>query len=392
MPEQSHPPYAPTATFQPRQLNRWLDINAQNGPLSRTQTYITLPAFSIAFTWRGYSDIVAAFNFEGPNNFSFRLNYITPTAPNYTLCVMWKDGNNITYRYSLWRAAGDVIFSDITPYTGQLIKKNFRFEVWSTASTPAVNLSPINIYTSVLGILDYRYGLDSTLITTDGLVTLFGALASPVSPLPNNGQNELLNHFISTANFAGTTWTSINDITAITSAGAIQSAFVSGPYVYETITTTGAGLSGATSGSSTVNFVCMVFYADGSSGILCKYNNSPTVSTTATGITVGTDIVPYPFGIGHVYFMFVDFVDGLVSFYDVLSVGNVVQTGITPSVPTGSTTLQILDAGSTIKVIEMFSYFNLQAIQPLIDYITTEYSNFNLPLIFPANSSPQQNP
>lgn len=57
------------AVTQPRQLERWLDVNPVT-QLTRTQAYITLPAFSIEYVWLGYSDIIASFNFEGPNNFS----------------------------------------------------------------------------------------------------------------------------------------------------------------------------------------------------------------------------------------------------------------------------------------------------------------------------------
>ena len=74
MPLQTQPPYLPTARVQPRQLNRWLDINAQNGALKRTQTFISLPTFTqAASSWNGYSDIVVAFNFEGDNNFALKV-------------------------------------------------------------------------------------------------------------------------------------------------------------------------------------------------------------------------------------------------------------------------------------------------------------------------------
>ena len=71
MAESFHPPYVPGSLAQFRTLNRWLDINAQNGPLERTQTYIILPAFNVNSFWPGFDDLVLAFNFECPNNFSF---------------------------------------------------------------------------------------------------------------------------------------------------------------------------------------------------------------------------------------------------------------------------------------------------------------------------------
>ncbi len=73
MPEFAHPPYVPGSLLQWRTLNRWLDINAQNGPLGRTQTYIILPPFNVNTVWPGYDNLVLAFNFECPNNFSFTM-------------------------------------------------------------------------------------------------------------------------------------------------------------------------------------------------------------------------------------------------------------------------------------------------------------------------------
>lgn len=161
------------AITQPRQLQRWLDINPVS-QLTRTQAYITIPSFSIANTWMGYSTIVATYNFEGPNNFSLKaLTGLLPTTPNYLLCVMWIDGSGNTHRYALWTGVGEVMpFAEVL-YTGQLIKKNFRLEVWSTDNTPLVQVLPINLYTSVLGNVDYRYGSDFVLVGNDGEQTNF---------------------------------------------------------------------------------------------------------------------------------------------------------------------------------------------------------------------------
>lgn len=74
MPQPSSPPYAAGAITIPRQLNRWLDVNTQNGPLTRARYFIVLPAFTVTGTWIGVSDIVAAFNFEATNNFSIPCN------------------------------------------------------------------------------------------------------------------------------------------------------------------------------------------------------------------------------------------------------------------------------------------------------------------------------
>jgi len=130
MPEPSYSPPAdePFARQQPRQLNRWLDVNPV-AKLTRTQRYLTFPLFSVESDWLGYSDIVAAYNYESEKNFTLK-PYDIPVNPNYILCVMWKmDG--VTHRCKLWEDVGEVFFFDVPLYNGELIMKNFRFEVWS---------------------------------------------------------------------------------------------------------------------------------------------------------------------------------------------------------------------------------------------------------------------
>lgn len=133
MPEPSHPPYASESMFQPRRLQRWLDINPQNGPLTRTSTYIVLPTFSQIYGWKGYSEIIVTYNFEGPNNFSLSeiLNQIPINLDCY-LTISWYDSLGNHNRYSLNQDVGEIIYFTVLPYTNQLIKKNFRLEVWST--------------------------------------------------------------------------------------------------------------------------------------------------------------------------------------------------------------------------------------------------------------------
>lgn len=132
--EPLHPPYS---IEPPRQLNRWLDVNSQNGSLTRTEKFVVLPTFTIAAPdWAGYSQIVGVFNYISPNNFSLRTDYIRPTNPNYLLCVMWVDNMGNVFRYKLWDNVGEALFFVVPLYTGQLIKHNFRFEVWTTGLTP----------------------------------------------------------------------------------------------------------------------------------------------------------------------------------------------------------------------------------------------------------------
>lgn len=166
MPEQSHPPYESGALVIPRQLQRWLDVNPQNGPLRRTEKYISIPSFNIVHAWNGYSEIVGEYHFEAPNNFSLKIPHdgdVISLGTNYTLCVSYVNSDNSVVRYSLIRGAGDIFYFDLPVYNGQLIKKNFRIEIWNTSQVTCSDTSTTNIYTSVLGSQDYRYGVDSVL-------------------------------------------------------------------------------------------------------------------------------------------------------------------------------------------------------------------------------------
>lgn len=204
MPDNPRPPYASGAISIPRTLFRWLDINPQNGPLSRTSTYITLPAFNgNNENWLGYSDIVTSFNFEGPNNFSLVAGSIIPISPNYSLCISYRVGGNLV-RYILWLAAGAVMPANFKFYVNQPIKKNFRLEVWSTSQGNATQATPITFYTSVKGQVDYRYGQDTTLVGADAQVSNFSDVANIVQDMVVNVVDHY-NIFTDSYNFSGFT-------------------------------------------------------------------------------------------------------------------------------------------------------------------------------------------
>ena len=174
MPDNTYPPFGGNAgAFTvPRQLNRWLDVNPQGGALRRCQTTITLPAFTAADEWNGYSDIVTSFNFEAPNNFSLTYPFSVPTSPNYVLCVSYRVGT-VVARYLLWDATGSNLNQDITPYTGQPLPKNIRLEVWNTSHGASSQATDIVFMTSKLQNVDYRYGSDAALVGNDGQITAF---------------------------------------------------------------------------------------------------------------------------------------------------------------------------------------------------------------------------
>jgi hypothetical protein len=129
MPAPSNPPFEAGALLQPRQLQRWLDVNKVN-KLTRAETYLEIPAFSIETQWKGYSEIVGVFNFAAGRNFSLK-NLEIPVNPNYVACIAWLDESGNTARYSLWRHTNDVFYFPLEQYRHQRIFGNFRVEIWS---------------------------------------------------------------------------------------------------------------------------------------------------------------------------------------------------------------------------------------------------------------------
>ena len=184
MPEQSYPPYEAGSIVTPRQLNRWLDINPQNGALTKVSTTVTLPTFNVASSWNGYSDIVAAFNFEAPNNISLK-DGVHPANPNFVLCVSYRIGSAVT-RYIVWDAVGSKMNQIITQYTGQPLLKNFRFEIWNTSQGAVSSASEITFTTSKMGSVDYRYGNDVALTKDKGEVDIFTTGLTVPDPIPNS--------------------------------------------------------------------------------------------------------------------------------------------------------------------------------------------------------------
>jgi hypothetical protein len=402
MSESLHPPYVPGSLSQWRTLNRWLDINAQNGPLARTQTFITLPSFSQAVTWLGYSDIVATFNFEGPNAFSLKALSSIPVNPNYCLCIMWIDSNNVTHRYAIWNNVGEVIYAPYPLYTGQLIKKNFRFEIWSTNSTPAVQVLPISFYTSVLGNVDYRYGTDSILVNNDTEVTDFENLNTTIS-LPDINSNVSLidGAGLVIDNITGfmVSWTSNTSTDEFDPTGDIQcetnaqigSALVSGVQFHtDTFMTDGSG-----SPPGVVAFTIKIDYPfdttanfyDNNTGLCFGFNHT---FGKFTGLTTGiSNMSP----VGDVwYIIIIDTLLNKISIYDLV-------TGLLLDTFTGTAT-SLADANvvignlfaSTTEIQRYYTNLTSSEMQNLVEYFFIKYSSpISLPLIFPANSVPQSN-
>lgn len=177
MPDNTYPPPASDvgAVIVPRQLLRWLDRHSQGGAMMRTMTTITVPAFTTTHVYDDHPDITRAFNFEADNNFT--LKAITqPSDVNYALVISWLE-DDLLHSYLLWDSTVTgytaTMAQRLPAYTGQLIKKNFRLEIWNTATELAEQAIPLTLYTSVRGNLDYRFGTDAALSEVESTISDF---------------------------------------------------------------------------------------------------------------------------------------------------------------------------------------------------------------------------
>jgi len=379
-----------------------------------------MPAFNQAVTWQGYSDIVVAFNYEGPNNFTLTGFNIEPSpAPNYCLCVMWKDQYGNVQRYSLWRGVGEIIYEQIPVYSGQKIAKNFRFEIWSTNSSPAVQTTAINIYTSVLGGVDYRYGGDFSLISSDSPCTQFDVGTQGVVSFPTTG---LVAHWRADSNFTGGIWidtvsgiilSPTGSVTQASPAGVnghkvvdLSAGFLTGGGINIPLINTGAQVTviaakkGA-AGGSTLDFFDLT---TSGAGIIVQLQTMPNVTNIGTGYvdtsyyaSQGFQILDGSITTSGEYGNFIQFIQNTSQ----TALSGIQNDNTISAINVGFNGGTVADI-STVQAVPMYiaeifvySGFSSQAeVAQLQLYIAQRYINTNLwslPLVFPSNSSPQPN-
>lgn len=125
-----HPPYG-TTTIQPRTLNRWLDINSQNGPLGRNRGYISIP-FNLITPITG-----PALSISLTNNFGFGAVFFSIIDINNNIIETSPLLNNgDSYEFTTINNAHAIVSSTI-PYLPQLLPSNG----WTGSLTYNVNQS-----------------------------------------------------------------------------------------------------------------------------------------------------------------------------------------------------------------------------------------------------------
>lgn len=100
----------------------------------KLRSYIEIPAFDIANTWRGASEIITRFEFSSAYALSLleKFPIEAPDDANFCPVVSWlKDG--VFYRYKLWENVGEILWLPL--YEKQKITQTYFFiEIWNTDS------------------------------------------------------------------------------------------------------------------------------------------------------------------------------------------------------------------------------------------------------------------
>lgn len=375
--------------IQPKTLDRWLDINPQNGPLRRTETFITLPIFNQAVTWKGYSEIVIAFNFEGPNAFSFLSLSSLPVSPNYLLCVMWKDEYNNVYRYALWQSALAVIYFGLPLYTGQVIRNNFRLEVWSTNSSPAINTTAINFYTSAAGGQDYRYGVDTALVLSDAAVTNFQC-ANVIPPSPPVVATDYFNP-AGILGFGGAfiSWTPSQGTGSVNVA--LNTPTVASTVPVSLINTTSEIYVALSSGTTNLQNLYCIFSTNVNGAIIIAKADTTQLIDLELGkiggvITLGTPLGNITLENAQIVGVSVTIAAGVLTITAFNQIGVILGT---KSGATAPLSVSYLDVG---LVDNLYEFIHTVAPINFSSYIHANYgTGFPLPLVFPTNSTPLPN-
>jgi hypothetical protein len=284
MPDNTYPPFSSDVggSISPRQLNRWIDVSPQGGSLKRTQSYIELPVFNQAVDWKGYSEIIATYNFAGPNNFVLTDISDLPLNPNYVLCIAYQLAG-VVYRYKLC-GDGGVFYFTLTDYIKQPIKHNFRLEVWSVANANVSQATAVQLFTSVRGSFDYRFGSDFELVDNSGIVTDFQCVNDKPATLLAGYR---LAFDGTTANADYPDWKSGSDVltpTGVSNVGTV------GPYTASAWEIdVGAYFSnGAFAGSWNVAHIFTTFQTTCSTGVLYAQNDITVGFNSATELEIST--------------------------------------------------------------------------------------------------------
>lgn len=98
--------------------------------IDKQRAYITVPAFSLDFEWKGASTIRAEYQYEATKKFVLGRIPSQPENLNYVLCIKYRIGNEV-FRYKIWYDTEEDVIDWVPAYDSQIIYPHFTLEFWS---------------------------------------------------------------------------------------------------------------------------------------------------------------------------------------------------------------------------------------------------------------------
>lgn len=98
----------------------------------KLRSYIEIPAFDIANTWRGASEVIYRLEFATSTSVSLleRFPITAPAGANFVPVVAWLE-DEVFHRYKLWSDVGEILW--LPTYAKQKINQTYFFiEIWNT--------------------------------------------------------------------------------------------------------------------------------------------------------------------------------------------------------------------------------------------------------------------
>lgn len=343
------------------------------------------------------------------------LPFTVKSPPTFLMCVMWVDGvgvDAIVTRYKLWQGIGENVFGQAPLYSGQPIPKNFRLEIWSIGAGIINQQQAIQLWTSVLQTVDYRFGTDGALCFDGGLVTQFSCSANQ-NPPAFTSYNSLQARWLASQNVVANQWVAVNNsffvLTTIGSPSDITVNNNSGIFIEQSVVNTGQDLQ-TTRPNLPVQpnhqfYLCKI--PAGITDILYQIQAGPTImyciitpntDSTVTLTLEDGNTITAPANTWIVVEVAYNSGQSGINAYSLYGESAAVVPAFAPSATDTSGTHWFFLGQGTASGVEyaevlLYSvYIGQGNVQTLLDYLYGNYNfTFNLPLQFPANSAPQPN-
>jgi hypothetical protein len=330
------------------------------------------------------------------------IQQILQSNPDYTLAVMFEDSNFNVTRYVLYTGVNSIPLPvPSKPYNGEVIRKNFRLEIWNTAVGSVAQTVPLSLITSVLGGQDYRYGNDFQLAGNNGDVVSFQSLYTALTSPPTAGLSARWRYDtgVTLSAVSVTSWASMINSSDLLTYSGTRPKKLSNYILFDSsgMSLTYANLNGGL--GYIPHDIWMVLTKDGFklNGNICTFGadvHIESANSNAADFSVNGWSPDISLGVPNSDFYVVRITDTNAYVYNLLDWTILNQTAGNASV--ANETVLTLGGAGTFLIKELFFYDSIQA-QPIADqvakYISDTYAAgmMPLPLVFP-DSKPINTP